>query len=729
MTTGTRFACAKPALLALAAAFLAACAAGGALRTVGEVQSAMARGDADVEFDVEAKVLLGGRPKVLGFAAQDGTGAAWFGTNPSIAFDCPTNAGDVVRLRGRTVRRKSDSESGADCSSITLVARGKPPEPMPSSAAAVHSGASVANRLVRVGGTVHDIFRDDIDPRWIYVLVCCDDGIVYWSIYAPDTSIDGLDHLIGSAVTADGIATLFKNTRTTIGHILIAHDFSALRPVAAQSSDPYDVPEVDRKSFATPTKPAIVGRRRVTGHVIAVWHGGKSLLLRSGDGDLHRVSLKRGPPPRYGERVEILGLLETDLYRINMTRAIWRPSPGPALAPSPVKELSAAEMFTDAWMENSAGRSLKNASLLGQTVHMRGTMRGMSAAGSGSRRLYLECDSFVVPIDASGCQCAIEGLSAGCVVDVTGTYIVETDNLGAALAFPQVRDILIALRSPGDVSVVSRPPWWTPGRLATLVAALGALLLGIFAWNVALRRRAERRGCELAAEQIARAASELKVEERTRLAVELHDSLSQTLAGVSMGVDSALGLADGNSALSHQLQLTARTIEACRTELKNCLWDLRSQALEEPDMERAIRLALGQVLTSAGLTVRFSVPRSRLSDKTAHAILRIMRELASNSVRHGHATDIRIAGCIEGCRLRFSVSDNGCGFDPDAAPGIRDGHFGLQGIMERVELMDGECRMESSPGKGSKFTVYINVPPAKAEAKGYENGKDQGSPG
>ena len=103
-----------------------------------------------------------------------------------------------------------------------------------------------------------------------------------------------------------------------------------------------------------------------------------------------------------------------------MTRAIWRPSPGPALAPSPVRELSAAEMFTDAWMENSAGRSLKNASLLGQTVHMRGTVRGMSAAGSGSRRLYLACDSFVVPIDASGCQCAIEGLSAGCVVCSNG---------------------------------------------------------------------------------------------------------------------------------------------------------------------------------------------------------------------------------------------------------------------------------------------------------------------
>ena len=96
--------------------------------------------------------------------------------------------------------------------------------------------------------------------------------------------------------------------------------------------------------------------------------------------------------------------------------------------------------------------------------------------------------------------------------------------------------------------------------------------------------RPERRGKELAAEQVAHVSSELKVYERTRLAVELHDSLSQTLTGVSMGIDSAIDLAQGLSDdLKRQLEYTSKTVEACRTELKNCLWDLRSEALEATD--------------------------------------------------------------------------------------------------------------------------------------------------
>ena len=445
------------------------------------------------------------------------------------------------------------------------------------------------------------------------------------------------------------------------------------------------------------------------------------MLVQSPDGDLHRVRLKRRPPPRYGEFVDVLGHPETDLYRINISRATWRPAKGPALPQAHVRRITAAEMFTDAWLAGSRGRELKNASLLGQAVRLRGTVRAMPAEGSDACRLYLETDSFMVPVEASGCPEAFDGVTAGCVLDVTGTYIAEADNLGTTLVFPQIREILIALRRPDDVVVVSRPPWLTPGRMLVLVGALVMAIFGTTAWCIALRRRAEQRGRELADEQLAHAMSELKVEERTRLAVELHDSLSQTLASVSIGIDAALGIAgDAAPELRRLLTLTAWTLESCRTELRNCLWDLRSQALEEGDMGNAVRIALGQILTTGRLSVRFSVPRSRLSDRTAHAILRIVRELASNAARHGHATDIRVAGCLENGVLMFSVADNGCGFDPATAPGVRDGHFGLQGIKERIEFMDGTTKIESSPGRGTKVTISINVPPDE----GAEGGSD-----
>ena len=107
--------------------------------------------------------------------------------------------------------------------------------------------------------------------------------------------------------------------------------------------------------------------------------------------------------------------------------------------------------------------------------------------------------------------------------------------------------------------------------------------------------------------------------------------------------------------------------------------------------------------------MRFNIPRETFSDNTAHAILKIVRELASNAIRHGKATSVRIAGTVDDDKVLFSVKDNGCGFDPDLAPGIGEGHFGLQGIEERLERLNGAMSSESTPGAGAKVTVTIPV--------------------
>ncbi|MBQ2631376.1 MAG: hypothetical protein IJG13_16990, partial [Kiritimatiellae bacterium] len=109
------------------------------------------------------------------------------------------------------------------------------------------------------------------------------------------------------------------------------------------------------------------------------------------------------------------------------------------------------------------------------------------------------------------------------------------------------------------------------------------------------------------------------------------------------------------------------------------------------------------------LVVRFNVPRERLADDTAHALLRIIRELVLNSIRHGRAKTVRIAGCVDGGRLLFSVSDDGCGFDPGNHPGIRDGHFGLQGIRERINHFGGDMSVESEIGRGSKVSISLSM--------------------
>ena len=264
----------------------------------------------------------------------------------------------------------------------------------------------------------------------------------------------------------------------------------------------------------------------------------------------------------------------------------------------------------------------------------------------------------------------------------------------------------IVLHTPDDLGVLASLPWWTPGRLAAVIGSLFAVLCVVLLWNRSLRALAERRGKALASEELERLASDLKTVERTRLSVELHDSLAQNLSGVSMELDTAI---NGDETIppvaARHLSRASKTLDSCRVELRNCIWDLRSHALDETDMNKAIRLALGPTIGDTNLLVRFNVPRTRLTDNTARTILNIVRELASNAVRHGHAAEVRVAGSLEGKTMRLSVQDDGCGFDPARRPGVADGHFGLQGIQDRVANFDGEMDIYSRPGAGAKVVV------------------------
>lgn len=223
--------------------------------------------------------------------------------------------------------------------------------------------------------------------------------------------------------------------------------------------------------------------------------------------------------------------------------------------------------------------------------------------------------------------------------------------------------------------------------------ALAAFLI----WNRILRRLVERRSRALFKSQIAKVESQLRVDERTRLAADLHDTLSQNLTAISFQLSAG------------DLQTADRMLHSCRAELRRCLWDLKSDALDEPDFNTAIRRTVEPVLRGATLSVRFNVARSRMNDITAHTILSILRELAANAVRHGNATRLRIAGTAEARQsaIVFSLADNGCGFDPENCPGPLEGHFGLNGIRDRLGRYEGSLTLRTAPGGGTIAVVKI----------------------
>ena len=213
------------------------------------------------------------------------------------------------------------------------------------------------------------------------------------------------------------------------------------------------------------------------------------------------------------------------------------------------------------------------------------------------------------------------------------------------------------------------------------------------------------------------------MDERTRLAAELHDYLAQNLTAISYRLAAAeRSRTMEPDALTRHLAAATRMLGSCRTELRRCLWDLRSDALDEPDFATAIRKSAETVANDADVSISWNIARTKISDSTAHTILSVTRELVSNAVRPGKARHVRISGELEDGVLRFSVTDDGGGFDPASANGSADGHFGLDGIRERLRRYNGGLDIESSAGKGTEISICMQLTGEKHEKDANPSG-------
>ena len=542
---------------------------------------------------------------------------------------------------------------------------------------------------------VTDAFADPLggDPL-NYFLILEEDGK---SLYMPvdDDFLAGRSAygLVGSRIRVRGVPCLGSRqpNRSYSGRIFHCPSIADLHVIRSGTDDPFAVPALPVLADFPPADYPRLGRRRVDARVLAVW-GGDNLLVSAGSNRLMRVSLARADPPRCGDTVELAGVPETDTYRLNLSRAVWRPS--------------AAELPRDDSVVDVAADRIEFA-YYGRVVRFRGRVRTAAEPKGG---LMVESAGRLVRVETDAFEPGYTLPEKDSEVEVTGVCVFLVAPWRPTAPFPEIEGFTIVPRSAADIRVVAAPPWWTPARFLAVLALLVALLIGVAIWNRALQTLAHRRGRELMRERLGAVRSKLQVVERTRLAVELHDTLSQTLAGVAMQIETAQQFPEGASPeLLEHLDIADRALDSCREELRNCLYDLRSDTLNERDLSAAIRKTLLPHCANVELVIRFNVPRRLLSDNAVHSLLQIIRELALNGIRHGGATRIKVAGSYEDGKLLFSVADNGRGFDPDTRPGVAQGHFGLQGVRERVGGLNGRFTIESAPGKGAKATVSITA--------------------
>ena len=594
----------------------------------------------------------------------------------------PFSVGDVIDAQGMATLSPS-SEPYLSIRSGIIVGR-EPPDPVLRLPLGSIDEKAHHLRTISITGIVAEVRNDEIDARYKWLILR--DGASFIPVTLPQSFLDP-EVLFGAKVCVEGVFQhTFTGGRKFSGPTLTG---GRLDVVEQAPEDPFDAPPLDTRFYQSPGEITSAGRRTAEGQVLAILSESR-FLLRTDMGHLVTVCLLKGiHPPSYGSMVLVSGFPDTNRFYLFLNQANVKPVNRLPPPEEPAEEISATEVVRAA-----EGRQSLNAHRHGELVTLTGTLRGLSPSTPSALKLaYVECDGIHVKVDYSGVPNAFHGIDLGSKLKVTGRCILSADNMSLLNTYPQLKDFTLVLRTPADIRITSRPPWWTPGRLLVIIGILLAAIV-ILLIRVAVQRRFER----------------LKLVERTRLAVDLHDSLSQALAGLACQIAATNeDLKNDLPSVKEKLASADRMLKSCRTELKNCLFDLRNDTLNEKDLARAVRRTIENLLPYASISIRFNVKRSLLDDSTVHALLAIIRELVANAIRHGAADSIRIAGSIEKDRLLFSVSDDGLGFDPQTCRGINEGHFGLNGIRERVSTLKGTVEIDSRPGNGTYVKISLPV--------------------
>ena len=548
-------------------------------------------------------------------------------------------------------------------------------------------------RLIETTGTIIDYRPDEADPDFLYLLLKSDATTIPVSIPVCDETT--VNRLLDAEVSI--VATFNRNPRG-IRRYANPTLVTQLNNIEVIAPPPQDVPDLERKIYLSPQDILSLGKRKARGEVIAVWQE-RNLLLRDDNGRIIRVKLSRHNrnPPRTGSRATVFGYPETDQFNIILSAATIAPSTAESHQPYALEQPSPLD----------AAKTLTPRSY-GKLVTVRGTIRSLPSRGSTEAKIGLDADGRFIPVDISACPETAEELEPGCQAEVTGICLLEISDYDTRTDTPHIDKMMLIMRQADDLRVLSRPPWLTPARFLVILGILAAVLIVILIWNASLRVLAERRGRKLARREAEIINAKFKTLERTRLATELHDSVVQNLTGASMEIRAARAtLQETESEAAPHLDIALKTINSSRAELRNCIWDLRNHALEQTDTNSAIHITLKPHIGKAKLQVRVNIPRRKITDNEFHSILCMIRELAVNAIRHGNASTVKVAGAIVADRFRFSISDDGCGFDPNTRPGMEQGHFGLEGVIERAKALDGTVSIDSRPGKGAHVSIDI----------------------
>ena len=202
----------------------------------------------------------------------------------------------------------------------------------------------------------------------------------------------------------------------------------------------------------------------------------------------------------------------------------------------------------------------------------------------------------------------------------------------------------------------------------------------------------------------------LVLEERARLAREIHDTLAQGFVGISSQLDAvAMCMPDETTPARKFLDLARRMARHSLTEARRSVMDLRASALDGQNLAAALESGARMWTAGSGVDVDLDITGTPgvLPEEMEQHLLRIAQEAVTNVLKHAGASRIWVKLHMEARKLYLRIKDNGHGFEQDGVFASLGGHFGLIGMRERAERLGGELRLVSRPGEGTEVEVMV----------------------
>ncbi|MEO5802450.1 MAG: sensor histidine kinase [Verrucomicrobiota bacterium] len=671
----------------LAAVFATQCANTCAQTSVSPVQiltnaaqlRALSLEEAERKLPVQLHAIVTTVDPAHSIFIQDETGGTFI---RQLTADRALTSGEIIEVKG--VSYPGFFLPGINPEKITSLGRGELPAPQPVTLDDLFSTRFHYQR-VQVRGIVRSITPAPEQSR-IFLKLAMGSRQLEVQILTP-TAIN-LPPLINAKVRIVGLAAGYLNLkRQLIAPHLIVSQLEDVHLESRPKVSAFDMPFSSFRELLNFDPAGVTSHHvRVRG-VVTHQQPGEAIFLREGEFGLLVQTAQTGIV-RPGDIVEAVGFPVMGRFSAYLEDADFR-KVGSEPAPQPVPTTLAQVL--------QGTNDVNLVSMTGQLLEV--------LENDNATTLVLRSDENVWRARLPRASLSLRN---GSQLRLTGVCLAEETALASQAFRANPRTIELLLRAPSDIEVISMPSWWNAQRLAVAVSLLlGFGMVALF-WILMLRRRVARQA-EVIREKAQREAT---LEERHRMAREMHDTLAQSFSGLGFQLDALqVGLPPEADVARQRLETARQMVRHGQEDFRRSLMNLRAQELERGDLNEALPEFARHILTGTGieLTCDISCPPRDLSESVENNLLRIGQECLTNSMHHGRPKKITVSLSRNNGFVQLRIADDGVGFEPEKLQRPAHGHFGWRGIQERAEQIRGNVELKSQPGRGTVVTITVPI--------------------